>query len=342
MSESNAVTVYGKMRFSPISDTAENWENQNPILKRGEMGVVIGVKTVGDLTTEKWPESERVKLGDGIHPWKDLPWWYGPKGEKGEKGDQGEKGESDVSKSASAIYRTESGGGKSITLNDVSPLAHKCSCRLTSQINLESIVKFDENKIAFKNLTNDDVLYGHIIDGNNGTIALTGSFDEVHKIVFEFEVTPNTTYTFLLNFNGEGSQEISNPFLTSDMGREEELSKKSNIVITAREENVMQLIYEVNPNYVFEHLVLKPYLLLGEATSTQYITDFSTVKVIVGDKSYTPTENGIVTGIDSVSPTMIITTDNEHANIVDFTYCVDTKKYVDNAIGDIETLLGGI
>ena len=46
-------------------------------------------------------------------------------------------------------------------------------------------------------------------------------------------------------------------------------------------------------------------------------------------KTYTPTADGTVTNIESISPTMEITTTNDHVNICDFSYCVDTKKYVE-------------
>ena len=79
-----------------------------------------------------------------------------------------------------------------------------------------------------------------------------------------------------------------------------------------------------------------------------YIEDFSTVTVSVSGKAYTPNADGTVEDIQSVSPTMEIATDNEHANIIEFTYLVDTKKYIDShsgggaVLGDIETALDNI
>ena len=318
MSENNTV-INGQARFLNRHDTAQNWMTINPVLGEGELGVVIGDERVGDLIPKNWPESDRVKIGDGVHNWNDLPWFRGPIGPQGEKGDNGEP--SNLSESAPAIVKTVSEPSKSLTLNDVSPLAHKCSCKL-----LNGVVKFDENNMLIQN-TNE----GYTIDNNKGTLTLlVGSADWRH-IIFEINPIPNQTYTFLLSFYGDGSEKISNAILTSDYGREEFFDKKSGIVFTAGEnDKIIRIEYTAEPYYAFKNLVLKPCLLLGEVTSTQAITDFSTVTVIVGDKPYTPTENGIVTGIDSVSPTMVITTDNEHANIVDFTYCVDTKKYVDS------------
>lgn len=41
-------------------DTRINWETQNPILKKGEMAIEI--------------DSNLIKIGDDIHPWKELPY----------------------------------------------------------------------------------------------------------------------------------------------------------------------------------------------------------------------------------------------------------------------------
>ncbi|MEE1053995.1 MAG: hypothetical protein U0L33_06645, partial [Acutalibacteraceae bacterium] len=46
--------------------------------------------------------------------------------------------------------------------------------------------------------------------------------------------------------------------------------------------------------------------------------------------------DGTVTDIVSVSPTMLVESNNPNANICDFTYCVDTKKYVDEALSYVD------
>ena len=65
--------------FQPRRDTAENWNKDNPILHDGEFGVVT------DSTDENW-----LKVGDGVTPWKQLPFKKGPKGDTGAKGDKGD------------------------------------------------------------------------------------------------------------------------------------------------------------------------------------------------------------------------------------------------------------
>ena len=65
--------------FQPRRDTAENWNKDNPILCDGEFGVVT------DSADENW-----LKVGDGVTPWKQLPFKKGPKGDTGVKGDKGD------------------------------------------------------------------------------------------------------------------------------------------------------------------------------------------------------------------------------------------------------------
>lgn len=54
-------------------DTPEAWAAANPILSDGEPGIERG--------------THRVKNGDGVTHWNDLPYWTGEKGDKGDKGD---------------------------------------------------------------------------------------------------------------------------------------------------------------------------------------------------------------------------------------------------------------
>lgn len=79
--------IYVDARFKPMSDTLKNWQSKNPILLSGEPGVVIGLNKAGDGLVN---ETERIKFGDGVMPWNDLPWWKGPKGDIGQRGPAGD------------------------------------------------------------------------------------------------------------------------------------------------------------------------------------------------------------------------------------------------------------
>ena len=81
--------IFAKMRFKFRSDSLKNWNDNNPILLEGEAGVVVGLEAVGDGLED---ETEKIKFGDGVTPWKELKWWKGPKGEQGKQGEPGPQG----------------------------------------------------------------------------------------------------------------------------------------------------------------------------------------------------------------------------------------------------------
>lgn len=60
--------IFLPSRFAFREDSLENWENENPILENGEPSIV------SDGENGEW-----LKFGDGVTPWKELPWKKGPK-----------------------------------------------------------------------------------------------------------------------------------------------------------------------------------------------------------------------------------------------------------------------
>lgn len=591
-----AYKVYGNMRFLPRSDTSANWEAANPVLERGEWGAVTGVNEAGDLLDT----AQRMKVGDGVTPWNELPWWNGPQGPQGEKGDtgpqgpqgiQGPKGEAGVCKfiavnelpmenienaiyllpveggaagnlfdeyiyfdgvwerlgsvgvevnldeyvkntdyatdskagvvkvqnynsglvmsngslmiasatgsnvidktnnrkpltpnvidkvvkvglttntetltdeekasacewlgalpinketndrirayvinrdgtqgvlqvdagqGANKIVMTDGYGclyvadpkvnnhatskqyvdnaivnnltalaipnvitdcGKSLTVNDVSPLAHKCSLKLTSDT-YESVVGESNNIYDFNA---ENMLLGEYRGtvntltpppssmtytfNDNGTITINGVTDPAGagfgiQIHF-YNLEQGKTYTFSLRSNQ--NEELYIEMLTandwsSSSGSVSGSTLKCTFTVTDADGHHWCDIgccapdTDADYNIVdrqIENLILYPQLELGDTMTDwgeygggvienrPYIEDFSTVKINVGDKSYTPTVDGTVTDIVSVAPTMEITTDNEYANIAEFTYCVDTKKYIDRKFEELRAEMQG-
>lgn len=55
--------IYAKARFGFNNKPFDWWEQNNPVLENGEPGIVSDAKGNG------W-----LKIGDGVTPWKDLPW----------------------------------------------------------------------------------------------------------------------------------------------------------------------------------------------------------------------------------------------------------------------------
>ena len=65
-------------------DTAANWTKYNPLLLNGEFGFE--------------EDTDKLKLGDGVHKWRDLPYWTpGPTGPAGSSGTSGTSGSSGTS-----------------------------------------------------------------------------------------------------------------------------------------------------------------------------------------------------------------------------------------------------
>ena len=552
--------IYGDAIFKPRSDTYLNWQAYNPVLESGEPGVVIGVDEAGWFLFDDGtalPESNRVKIGDGVHSWNDLPWWNGPAGPKGDKGEKGERGEQgpqgvkgdkgatgpqgpkgdagaiefvvvtelptieseEIKENAVYLkrndlledhnlfdeyifahgewekiggttvkvdltdyvkntdYATESkagvvkvgagltvfngglqvqyateqqitnkqgyrnplapvfldtivktgittnthelteeekasalewlgvnalampnvikGGGKSISVNDVSPLAHNCSCRLTSDT-YETVVGGSNN--LFETIHPETCsLYGmngdtpnlNIIYNENGSITLNGHNgpngpDEIStplalRLTLKDLVvgqtytvsirssdltqlnTNNVSYNF---FPYDSEENMIDDIMGYGTGAQHTFTVPENLDyalfimdywschIEEKWNEDMTEVIEVKYT-PFENLILYPQLELGTEVTPwgeyggavvevkPYIEDFTNVKVNVGGKSYTPNADGTVTGIVSASPTMEITTDNEYANIHDFAYCVDTKKYIDNKFEELKAELQG-
>ena len=539
--------IYGDAIFKPRSDTYLNWQAYNPVLESGEPGVVMGVDEAGWFLFDDGtalPESNRVKIGDGVHSWNDLPWWNGPAGPKGDKGEKGERGEQgpqgvkgdkgatgpqgpkgeagaiefvvvtelppieseEIKENAVYLkrndlledhnlfdeyifahgewekiggttvkvdltdyvkntdYATESkagvvkvvkaygmtvsnqgvlmidtpnaseiegkksvhcplrpnhidsivkvglttnkeiltvaertrvhnwlgidaltipaiaeGGGKSLVIEGVSPLAHTCSCRLTSDTYDEAqstgesnnIYDFNEENMVIGDMNGNPSTKISYVVNDNGTLTLNGTTDfTLHMLnIHLYNLVRGQTYTFSLrsnqseylavdiftandwsSMNPEGATMSGNTIKVTFTATDVDGHHWMNIHCCASERDT-----DGNPIFrPIENLTLYPQLEFGDTmtdwssyggegivVTKPYIEDFSTVKVLVGGKSYTPNADGTVTGIVSASPTMEITTDNENANIHDFTYCVDTKKYIDNKFEELKAELQG-
>ena len=281
-------------------------------------------------------------------------------------------GATNIDNCASAIQNTISGGEKSLTVNDVSPLAHKCSCRLTSDT-YESVVggsnniyDFNSENIEIGNYSNEPAS-AEIQE--NGTIICNGHTENeyLNISIYLRNLVLGKTYTISLR-NSKGKFYRPNIFIYNDVnggqiGQVTPAYNATSYTFTHTDENVYEYFFDYyyyTPELIDITETLYPQLEFGtevtdwaEYSSSvivekPYIEDFSTVTVTADGKTYTPSADGTVTDIVSVSPTMEITTDNEYANIVDFTYCVDTKAYIEgkttdnSALGDIETALDNI
>lgn len=268
------------------------------------------------------------------------------------KGDKGDKGDPGPMPNLDGIIPSNTASGKSLYLNDVSPFAHECSCRLTSDTNNAGNLFMPTTENFSLNMT-------HTIN-SDGSILATGYTSGQGALICTLTgLIPNERYTFSLRSNNSSVWRVSifglvRP-ITASGNENIAFFEEYHATFVCPENGAVKImigqweITDTTPEYDGS-IIFYPQLELGN-TMTEwkpysepkpYIEDFSTVKVFVGGKSYTPSENGTVIGIESISPNMEITTDNEHVTISDFTYLVDTKKYTDNLINDIKITLDKI
>ncbi len=302
----------------------------------------------------------------------------GPKGEKGEqgiqgvKGDKGDKGDAyalteadkqeianivdvpdaDLSGAAPSITNTIIGGDKTLTVNDVSPIAHKCSLRLTSDsYESRNIYKFDN--VDFNNEHENSNATFTL--NENGTFIIAGSIwadtpSRFSIYVDATKLTLNESYMYSLR---DADNNFLSPYsavtIYKDGSVNEEFGDNAKYQIVPTEDigsycfmyaiigdkfSDDQLMSYINKTFYPQLEAGKTVTEWQEYGGVSYIKDFSAVTVNVNGTEYTPNADGTVTDIESVSPTMEITTNNEYANICDFTYCADTKKYIDNNLGN--------
>ena len=257
---------------------------------------------------------------------------------------------------ASAIHKTISGGDKSLTITDVSPLAHKCSCRLTSDTIKTNLFEYEENNIRIVSLTTETEINqayrGMLVDNADGSFVLNGGvapYDGLRLSIYfrnlesdkEYTVSIRNSANEVLSFQFLGFGADGNPTVGWDD------VYHANKYTFVKDENTSYYCLDLmlgdtndgNP-FIFDNLTYYIQLEYGPIMTDwesiegkPCIEDFSSVIVYAGDNTYRPTEDGMVTDIVSKSPNMTITTNNNNVNITDFFYYVDTKAYVDSNSG---------
>lgn len=250
-----------------------------------------------------------------------------------------------------AIPDVITGGDKFISVSDVSPLAHKCSCRLTSDTYAD-VIGDSNNIYDFKN-------YGHIAllesYSTNATLKINddGSLtispiDSTSILEARFfikiyldKIISGETYTASLR----SDEEIVYDMCTFGGVSDDDVDFSPLAICTTFEADDKWDYYAYDVVISHPHpvpITFYPQLELGATMSDwqpygehiiqnkPYIEDFSVVKLNVNGKYYIPNTDGTVTDILSASPEMVVTTNNEYVNIHDFTYYADTKRYIDN------------
>ena len=306
---SDIYKIFGNARFAFRSDTLANWEawekaSEDNILLSGEIAVVT------DGT-----ETEKVKIGDGKTPWSKLPWWKGPQGEQGPqgiqgiqgvKGNKGDKGDSaDLSGAAPSITNTIIGGEKSLTVTDISPIAHKCSLRLTSdRYESRNVYKFDN-----VDFTNEHENSNATFTLNeNGTFIIAGSIwadtpSRFSIYVDATKLTLNESYMYSLRDNDNNFLSPYSAVTIYKDGSVNEDSGDAKYQITPTEDiGSYCFMYAIIGDKLSDDQLMSyinktfyPQLEAGttvtewqEYGGVSYIEDFSTVTVNVNSTEYTP------------------------------------------------------
>ncbi len=141
--------INANARFIYKIKTAQEWQQENPVLLKGEIGFVSDIN-----------DGYYVKIGDGVTKWNNLPYKKGVKGEKGEKGENGEPGINAVVEQIYSPQSETAQSGKAVAQAVMNKL---------NKIHIEDInKKNDITKHAFDVFGTNPCFYANIYDDNNG------------------------------------------------------------------------------------------------------------------------------------------------------------------------------
>ncbi len=370
---SKQVRISGKIRNSFRSDKLGNWESENPVLLKGEFGVV----------TNPLDSTERVKIGDGVTAWNNLGWWYGPTGPKGEKGEQGIKGEKgDKGDTAEVDYNylntahanalKAKSVGKTVVVNDVSPLEHNLNVKLKSDVLTDfssvKVLRYGKNiydlySESVKSLGGANGF--DAVSKNNGLLTITSDNKKIttqyHCPIFtlyEAEL-PKGTYTFSFKCGFENSvPTAAKPnylafYLDGVVNTADFLTDGSyNYTFNLENKATVRIDFYKHVFYAQEDGLGSEY-----ASDTIYNAKFWDIQLELGENAteyedykqvqeVTANADGSVNGLLSIAPNMtLISYDDviiECEYNKDINCITDKLGYLNTQLGDIETALDNI
>lgn len=197
-------------------DTAENWKNKNPILRKGEQGLETdtGIMKIGDGTTEYnslsddniyLPKSHIKKIEVDLTEYvkhTDIDQTYSPTSENAQSGKAVSEAVTTEEKRADNTFANALKGTKSgtvILLDDVSPVTHEMGVKVRGK----NLLPYP---FAYATFENHGVTF---TDNKDGTITLNGKnngtdtsnyylFNSSGKLSF---LKPNTNYYLSYNLD---------------------------------------------------------------------------------------------------------------------------------------------
>ena len=296
------VKIYGDARFLPRHDTLENWQTKNPILLEAEPSYVIDGE-----------DGKKIKFGDGVTPWNDLPYFpssaevdqtYTPESENAQSGKAVAEAvaiEQKRSDNTFANALKSSKSGSAILIDDVSPVTHEMSVKISS----DTVTDLTAVKVTRcgKNLLYNDTV---ISESTNPVYKKIWSGNLPAPFVFSEDLsqfTPTEELAAAAVFR----------FKFAD-GTEKVIGKDYKYLLVKT--GILKEIYFVNNSQGIG--TIKCQLEIGTVK-----TDY---EPYVEPTEYTPTADGTVNGVTSLYPNTTLTTDTEGV-IIDCEYNKDTNKF---------------
>lgn len=286
---------FGNARFKTRTDTAENWNAENPVLLEGEMGIVT------DGTDNEW-----LKVGDGVTAWNSLEYkkaiadqTYDSESENAQSGKAVHTAVSESASQAANALRAYKATTSSLYLKDLSPVPHKIS------LTVKPLNLLQESYWTGASNTTNGITW--TVNANktvtaNGTATANSYFYLWNTYSSNKPVLPKGTYTFSAAPQGGsfsvtyGAQLNYNNIKLNEGG--------NGITATfAEEENTINSVYLViHEGVTVENLTFMPMLTIG-TEKKEYASpnlDVTPATVTVSDsiagyyEDLTPSEDGSI------------------------------------------------
>lgn len=263
----------------------------------------------------------------------------GPQGEKGEKGDKGDNGEVTYNYAHFNLSNALKGvkSGKSVSLDDVSPLEHELKVKLTSDTVTDfsgvSVIRRSKNILPFPYSGNPIVSEGATIEvSDDGKVTFSGVLKSNTSVAILTLYEGNVLVSsgkITLGF-GSNSENVQYVFKLADSSNKtlfitnksvkESLTVNLDSYPTAEKWNIYVTTANSTDSSLSLNEVICPQIEIGEV-ATEYLP--------YNGEKMTADKEGNVKGIVSVYPVTELTTDNPEVNIK-CEYAKDINKFSGN------------
>lgn len=292
--------IYCKSSYLLRKDTAENWGNKNPVLRKGEQGLET--------------DTGIMKIGDGITAFNNLPGnnIYFPKSYAN-------------ATFANALKGTAS--GYAILIDDVSPVPHDMGVKISSNtitdLTAVKVKRCGKNLIPYPYYETTKTVDGTLTftdngDGSitvNGTTSVNASFVLVH--VANSNVSLPSGQVFTLSGCPSGGSNSSYKIFGASGSPNNSFSDYGNGA-SFTSNGKLSLSLFIYAGATFNNLTFYPQVELGDA-----VTDY---EPYITPTEYTPAADGTVNGVTSLYPNTTLMSDTDGV-LIDCEYNRDINKF---------------